>query len=46
MVEEIAYNINPELDELLSIEPIWENDLYGILQLVQIVCIQSKLANE
>lgn len=44
--EEIAYNINPEIDELLSAEPIWENDLYGLLQLIQIVCIQSKLANE
>ena len=45
-VEEIAYNINPEIDELLSTVPIWENGFHGILQLVQIACVQSKLVNE
>jgi hypothetical protein len=45
-IEKIAYNINTEIDELLSAEPIWENDFNGILQLVQIVCVQSKLADE
>ena len=44
--EDIAYNLNPEIDELLSGDPIWENDFNGILQLVQITCLQSKLANE
>lgn len=45
-VEEIAYNINPEIDELLSDKPKWESDLNGLLQLIQIICVQSKLANE
>ena len=45
-VEEIAYNLNFEIDELLSVVPRWENDFNGILQLVQIACVQSKLANE
>ena len=44
--EEIAYNINSEIDELLSVVPIWENGFNGILQLIQIACIQSKLTNE
>tara|TARA_B110001450_G_scaffold138776_1_gene130057 strand:- start:389 stop:2470 length:2082 start_codon:yes stop_codon:yes gene_type:complete len=46
IVEEIAYNMNSEIDELLSDNPIWEKGLNGILQLVQIACVQSKLANE
>ena len=45
-IEQIAYSVNTELDELLSDEPIWENDFSGILQLVQIICVQSKLSNE
>jgi uridine kinase len=45
-VEEIAHNLVPEIDELLSVVPIWENDFNGILQLVQIACVQSKLTNE
>lgn len=45
-IEEIAYNINPEIDELFSDKPKWDNDYNGLLQLIQIVCIQSKLANE
>lgn len=45
-VEEIAYNINPEIDELLSDNPKWESDFDGLLQLIQIVCVQSKLTNE
>jgi len=46
IVEKIVYNVNPEIDELLSAVPIWENGFNGILQLIQIVCIQSKLADE
>ena len=45
-VEEIAYNLNSEIDELLSANPIWDNDFNGILQLIQITCLQSKLINE
>ncbi|MDC3134023.1 hypothetical protein OA958_04215 [Bacteroidota bacterium] len=44
--EDIAHSLNPEIDELLSPDPIWENDFNGILQLIQITCLQSKLANE
>lgn len=45
-VEEIAHNLIPEIDELLSAGPIWENDFNGILQLIQITCLQSKLTND
>ena len=45
-VEEIAYNINSEIDELLSDSPLWESGFNGILQLVQIACVQSKLTYE
>ena len=45
-VEQIAYSINAEVDELLSLSPKWENDFSGILQLVQITCVQSKLTYE
>lgn len=44
-VEEIAFILNPEIDELLSADPIWEDDFNGILQLIQITCLQSKLTN-
>ena len=40
-VEQIAYSINAEVDELLSLSPKWENDFGGILQLVQITCVQA-----
>ena len=45
-VEEIAFNLNPEIDELLSTDPMWEDDFNGILQLIQITCLQSKLTND
>ncbi len=45
-VEEIAYNINSEIDELFSDIPHWEENFNGILQIIQIACIQSKLSNE
>lgn len=44
--EEIAYNINSEIDEYLSYKPKWDNEFNGILQLVQIVCVQNKLAHD
>tara|TARA_X000000950_G_C13921158_1_gene663461 strand:+ start:18333 stop:20408 length:2076 start_codon:yes stop_codon:yes gene_type:complete len=45
-VEEIAFNLNPEIDELLSSSPRWESDFNGILQLIQTTCLQSKLTND
>ena len=45
-VEQIAYSINPEIDELLSPKPKWANDFEGIQQLIQIACVQTKLTNE
>ena len=45
-VEQIAYSINPEIDELLSPTPKWANDFEGLQQLIQIACVQTKLTSE
>ena len=44
--EYVAYLLLPDLEDIISIEPKWESEFNGIIQLIQLLAIKYSLKSE
>ena len=44
--EYVAYLLLPDLEDIISIEPKWESEFNGIIQLIQLLAIKNSLKSE